>query len=159
MLSRTFLCAFAVSAVLFLSGSINVREERPQSMDVGDETVPGRWKVSSPTVQSEDGRYLAYAVAGKSPRVYFTKEKGSHTVWSFVEMKRFSKHSLQHKQGVAGWVSVDESGFTLRLRATEGPFRGWYLTRTKERDLVLTKEAGRAAEVRLLLKQRESQGR
>ena len=156
MSNRIFLCVSAVSAMLFLSGSIKISEVCPQSMDIGNVTVSGRWKVSSPTVQSEDGKYLAYEVEGESPRVYFTKKKGPHTTWAFVDMIRFSEHALTHKQGIPGWVSRDESGFTLRLRATEGPFRGWYLTRTKEGELALTKEVRRAAEVRLLLKRTES---
>ena len=96
MSSRISLCVSAISAVLFLSGSIKIREERPQSMEVGHVLVPGKWKVSSPTVQSNDGKYLAYEVAGKSPRVYFTAEKGPHTIWAFVDMKPFTEHSLAH---------------------------------------------------------------
>ncbi|HEY7426785.1 MAG TPA: hypothetical protein VH682_21290 [Gemmataceae bacterium] len=155
MSSRILLCISAISAILFLCGSIKIREERPQSMEIGRVGVPGKWKVSSPTVQSNDGKYLAYEAAGKSPRVYFTKEKGPHTIWAFVEMKPFTEHSLAHTKG----ISVDASGFTLRLRATEGPFRGWYLTRTKEGELVLTKEPRRASEVRLLMKRTESRFR
>ncbi len=85
--------------------------------------MPGRWKASSPTVQSDAGEYLSYDVAGKSPRVYFTKEKGPHTAWSFVNMKRFSEHKgLVHEQGRAGWLAVEERGFTLRRAPRKARF-------------------------------------
>jgi hypothetical protein len=120
MSSRILLCISAVSAVLFLSGSIKISSVSLESMEVGGVTVPGSWKASSPAVRSEDGKYLAYEVAGKSPRVYFTKEKGPHTAWACVDRKSFSEHHLVVVQGIAGWVSEDTIGFTLRLRATQG---------------------------------------
>ncbi len=159
MSSRIFLGLTAAATVLFLSGSIKLSSVSLESMEVGGVSVPGKWKASSPTVQSDKGEYLAYEVVGKSPRVYFTKEKGPHTAWSFIDKKQFSKHHLVYEQGRVDWVSVEESGFTLRLRATEGPFKGWYLSRNKERDLVLTKEAGRATEVEFLLKRTKSTGK
>jgi hypothetical protein len=156
MSNRMLLCASAVSAVFLLSGSIKISSVHLESMEVGGVTVPGRWKASSPTVQLHRGKYLAYEVAGESPRVYFTAEKGPHTAWAFADRKPFSESHLVHEQENADWISVEEDGFTLRLRATEGPFRGWYLSRTKEGDLELTKEAGRATEVRFLLKRTKS---
>jgi hypothetical protein len=142
--------------VLFLSGSIKISSVNLEAMEVGGAEVPGRWRANSPTVQSDDGSYLAYEAVGTSPRVYFTKERGPHTAWAFTDRKPFSEHHLVGEQGTAGWVSVDESGFTLRLRATEGPFQGWYLSRAKGGKLALTKEAGRAAEVKFLLKREKS---
>ncbi|HEY7315925.1 MAG TPA: hypothetical protein VH643_41730 [Gemmataceae bacterium] len=157
MSNRILLGASAALAVLLLSGSIKISEVNLESMEVGGVTVPGKWKASSPTVQSTEGKYLAYEVAGDSPRVYFTKEKGPHTAWAFVDRKPFTNHSLGHYDRAPGWgLSVDEEGFTLRLRATEGSFRGWFLSRTNKGDLVLTKEAGRAAEVKFLLKRTKS---
>jgi hypothetical protein len=153
MSSRLIVCLGAAAAILFLSGSIVLSSVNLDALQVGDVQVPGRWKASSPTVQSDAGEYLAYDVGGESPRVYFTKERGPHTAWAFVDREPYEHHSLQAQQGRPGWVSVDESGFTLRLRATEGPFRGWYLARTKEGDLVLVKKADRAAVVKFRLKE------
>lgn len=158
MSSRIFLCLSAVSTVLFLSGSIRLSSISLESMEVGGVTVPGKWKASSPTVQSDKGEYLAYEVVGKSPRVYFTTEKGPHTAWSFIDKKEYKKHSIGTEQwnGRTRSIAVDESGFTLRLRATEGPFKGWYLSRSKEGKLVLTKEANRNTEVMFQLKRTKS---
>lgn len=158
MSNRFFLCVSAFLAVLFLSGSIKISEVSLESMEVGGVTVSGKWKASSPNVRSAEGKYLAYEITGKSPRVYFTKEKGAHTAWAFVDQKDFSEHHLVCEQG-KDWISHDETGFTLRLRATEGPFRGWYLSRTKEGKLELTKEVRRAAEVKFLLKRTRSRSR
>jgi hypothetical protein len=150
MLKRIVFCLCAASVVLFLSGSIVLSSVTLDALEVGGVAVPGRWKVSSPTVQSNAGEYLGYDVSGKSSRVYFTKEKGPHTAWAFVDREPFEEHKgLVYKQG-SGPVSV-----TRRLRATEGPFRGWYLSRTKEGDLVLTKKADRAALVKFRLQRRE----
>jgi hypothetical protein len=156
MVNRLFRCALAVSVVCFLCGSITLSSINVESMTVGAVAVPGRWKASAPTVQSAEGEYLAYEVAGKSPRVYFTTEKGPHTSWAFLDQKPWGEHHLVHEQGTPGWISVDESGYTLRLRATEGPFRGWYLATAKGGKLVLTREASRAAVVKLLLKKTRS---
>jgi hypothetical protein len=159
MSARIRMCVCAVSAVLFLTGGITLSSVRVESMQVGGAAVDGKWKASSPTVQSDSGEYLAYEAAGDSPRVYFTKDKGPHTSWAFVDRQPFSDHHLAHEQGRPGWVSVEEEGFTLRLRATEGTFRGWYLSRTKAGKLELTKEVGPATEVKILLKRTRSVGR
>lgn len=155
MCRRVFLGLTAVVTVCALSGSIRISSIRLDSMLVGGVTVPGKWKASSPTVQSDKGEYLAYEVVGKSPRVYFTKEKGPHIAWSFIDQKKYNKHSIG--QGRNGWgIEEDETGFILRLRTTEGSFKGWYLSRTKEGKLTLTKEADRGTEVMFRLKQTKS---
>ena len=121
MSSRLFVHLCAASAVLVFSGgtavgSIVLSSVSLNTLEIGGVKMPGRWDVSAPTVRFYALGYLAYDVAGKSPRVRFSKEKGPHTTWTFVGLKPF----LDHKG-----LGVEESGCTLKLRATEGPYKGW----------------------------------
>jgi len=116
----------------------------------------GSWLVSAPTLQAPSG-YLAYDASGKSPQVTFREAKGNGTSWSFVETVPFSDYKQLGMRG--GWyVSEQQSGYTMKVQATSGPFQGWYLGRV-DGQLVLVKDRRKAATLRMLQTTRESKGR
>jgi hypothetical protein len=83
-----------------------------------------RWVVSAPTIKSETGKFLSYALKGREPAVYLTKDKGDHTRWVFeiverVRPERSKSSDRNMKEG--------SEGFSFRVQAAEGQFKNWYL--------------------------------
>jgi hypothetical protein len=105
------------------------------------------WEVSSPTLRSDAG-YLSYDVSGKTPKVTFEAKAGPHATWEFVDVKKF-RIELAGK-GSRRDTDREETGFKMQLRATEGPFRGWYLLRRVDGSLVLIKDPKLASTLRLV---------
>jgi len=80
------------------------------------------WAVSAPTIKAEAGKFLAYDLKGREPRVYLTREKGDHARWLFEVGERLRpgpKKKSSFKEG--------REGFTFKAIAAEGEFKGWYL--------------------------------
>jgi hypothetical protein len=134
-----------VVAVAPLGAGVRVRKKvvtRPLGID--GVAYGSRCAVSSPTVECSLG-YLSYDASGKSPEVSFDSTKGPHTTWAFVELRPFGQMtSLDNpeEKGHERW------GYTMKLRAAEGPLAGWYLGRVDGK-LVLVKDYRQAATVRL----------
>jgi hypothetical protein len=123
----------------------------------GNSYGSGAWEVSSPTVKGPSG-YLTYDASGKSEKVKFRMEKGPGTRWSFVETAGF-----KHTQGLGpsgrkkDYIYEEQTGYTMKIRAAEGPFEGWYLARGHylgdgPPELILVKDRGDAATVEMLVK-------
>jgi hypothetical protein len=114
------------------------------------------WSVNAPLLYGPDG-YLTYDVTGKSPKVTFQKEKGPGAEWAFVEVKPWS--NTEGKGMRDGWyISEEQEGYSMKLQATEGPFKGWYLRWEKD-GLVVTEKRLHSATLELLEKTTESKGR
>lgn len=75
---RTQLIAVVVAAlaVLPLDAGIRSNEKRVDRLYIGGASYGIRWQISYPYLRNNPG-YLAYDVTGKSPKVFFSKEKGS----------------------------------------------------------------------------------
>src|SRR5262249_13578366 len=63
---------------------------------------------------------------GRTPLVRLVSDKGANARWVFEFVSRL--HPGEAK-GESKGVSLKEgpSGFTFRVKAAEGPFKGWYL--------------------------------
>ena len=59
---------------------------------------------------------------------------------------------------LAWYVSERQSGYTMKVRASEGPFEGWYLGRV-DGALVLVKDRGSAATLEMLETTTEIKGK
>jgi hypothetical protein len=82
-----------------------------------------RWHVSAPTIRAESGKSLASDPSGRTPLVRLVSGKGANARWVFEVVC-----CLQPEQGEGKKVLKEGlSGFTFRVRAAEGPFKGWYL--------------------------------
>lgn len=109
----------------------------------------GAWAVSSPTLKAPSG-YLSFDASGKSQQVTFRKEKGPGITWFFTEKSRFEDHEAKGKDAFH-YVSEEQRGYTMKLRAGEGPLEGWYLG-VEEGKLVLVKDSRNAATLRMVEK-------
>jgi hypothetical protein len=114
------------------------------------------WEISSPTLCSSSG-YLAYDASGKSPKVTFRREKGPGTEWFFFEVLHF-KRQVSMGRSEFWYISEEQTGYTMKIRAAEGPFKGWYLARV-DGALVLVKNHRDAATLRMLEKTVEIKSR
>jgi len=83
------------------------------------------WSVSNPTVKSSRGSLLCYDASGRDPEARLLKRAGGgdSARWSFEAVSRI------HPKLTDGEERVKEgpAGMTFRLRAAEGPYKGWYL--------------------------------
>jgi hypothetical protein len=82
------------------------------------------WHVSTPTIKSKDGKFLASDPEGRTPSVRLVKDKGANTRWAFdiladVTPGRGDADETKFKVGA--------SGFRFRVLAAEGPFKNWYM--------------------------------
>jgi hypothetical protein len=144
-----------VVAVLPLEAAIKVRESKVNSLKIGGKDYGGSWRVSSPTLWSyNEFGYLSYDASGKSPKVSFRLLRGSGSNWQFLEMRSFE----YTRRGGTWWSSnkndVEVRGCTMKLRASTGPFKGWYLGR-EDGELVLVKDESSAVTLRLVLTETE----
>jgi hypothetical protein len=82
-----------------------------------------QWQVSTPTIESQSGKFLASDPKGRTPSVYLVKHKGVNTCWTFDIVAnirpRPSSESEKCKEG--------PSGFRFRVKMAKGPFKNWYL--------------------------------
>jgi hypothetical protein len=81
------------------------------------------WYVSAPTIRAESGRFLASDPEGRSPTVRLVDDQGAHTRWVF----EFVSHLRPGPAKDAKGLKEGPAGFTFRVKAAEGPFKGWYL--------------------------------
>jgi hypothetical protein len=102
------------------------------------------WMLNSPTVSAREG-YLTYDATGKSPRVTFQKEKGPGTAWGFVGLKNFER---DEDDGIS--AGELQKGYTMKLQATEGPFKGWYLCREPDGGLILVQDHRQSSTLEML---------
>src|SRR5207249_3657338 len=107
---------------------------------------------SSPTLKGPTG-YLAYDITGKLPKVTFQPDKGPGTRWSFIEVTPF-KYTQDDGPTRDRPTRKETTGYTMKLRASDGPFDGWYLGQMGT-TLVLFKEPNKAAIVRMVQSVRE----
>jgi hypothetical protein len=122
----------------------NVRYWRPATILRIDGHSHGEyWDISAPTLQFRDC-YLTYDASGKSTAITLREDKGPGTSWALVELKHF-----QRRKGFFLFGPAEEVVSSMKLQATEGPFKGWYLCREKDR-LVLTKEYRDAAKLEVV---------
>lgn len=123
----------------------------------------GAWYLSTPTVAMFRGHYyyLAYSLDKHDPKVYFAREKGKPTEWTFVNIKRFEPRSYRNDSKGDAVLKEGEEGYDFQLVAKNGPYAGWYLaegpagkrasgeeTDDSARPLILVKERRRAATLR-----------
>ena len=137
----------AAVAVAQVAAGIRKNDVRVNSLEIDGASYGTGVTVSAPTLHCSSG-YLSYDVSGTSPDVTFDPRKGPHTTWAFVEMRGFTENT----GGVGGGYEHEREGYTMKLRATEGPFAGWYLGRVDGK-LVLVEEPRRAATLRLVLRE------
>jgi hypothetical protein len=102
------------------------------------------WTLSSPTVSDREG-YLTYDVTGKSPKVTFQEKKGPGAEWAFVGLKRFER---DEDRGIS--AGELQKGYTMKLQATEGPFKGWYLCREKDGSFILVENRSDSSTLEML---------
>lgn len=160
-------CLLAANVVPTLSASIVVGSRPAYRLEIGKLPIGmrdgrpcvadrdgGIWRVGAPYVTWQNGTYplyLAYDLAGKDPTLRLTKDKGEHVEWSIVVGKRWYA-------SVGGPREELTSGYELKLRAANGPYRGWYVAAAPAakgdgkppapRPLVLVPDARNAATVR-----------
>lgn len=97
------------------------------------------WKFDSPAVHTGKG-YLSYDATGKSTAVTVNGPKIS---WEFADRK-----SYEHKE--SGRAEDREyTGYSMKLRATEGPLAGWYLG-NEDGSWVLVKSEKEAARLTII---------
>ena len=63
------------------------------------------------------------SVTGKSPNVSYSQRRGLDTTWTIVELGPFQREFREGRR------EREKSGYKLKVRASEGPFAGWYLGR------------------------------
>jgi hypothetical protein len=119
-----------------------------------------RWSVSAPAISTGKagrGMKLGYDTKGRNPKVRLVTEKskdksaeGASARWAF-EIVEYLKpqRELVRRAREEEEVLVGEEGITFRARATDGPYKGWYLA-TKDdgqgkKRLVLVREKKNAA--------------
>jgi len=90
----------------------------------GGARVTHTWAVSNPTIKGPGGRLLGYDAKGRDPKARLVKKagKGDATRWSFEAVSYISP-----KRSKSDRIRVGPSGMTFRVRAAEGPCKGWYL--------------------------------
>jgi hypothetical protein len=81
------------------------------------------WTVSTPTIESQSGKFLACDPEGRTPSVHLVKEKGANTRWTFDIVSKI-RPGLAREKG-AKFEGLE--GFHFRVLVAEGPFKGWYL--------------------------------
>jgi hypothetical protein len=138
----------ALGVPLFAGIRSNERKVNRLTID-GHSHGGGGWVVSSPTLWSLDG-YLTYDASGKSPKVTFSQSRGPGTNWAFVGMKTFSERNAG--RGFTRDSNLEQDGYTMELRATEGPYEGWYLGRV-DGELVLVKQRRHSATVEMVVRE------
>jgi hypothetical protein len=142
MLRWTLIGLIALAAVPALAG-IRGKTWRVNKLQIGWTTYDGKWDFDSPTIRSKDG-YLTYDVTGQSRKVTFGKERGDQTTWAFVERTPFLDESS----------NLEQKGYTLKIQATEGPFKGWYLGRAAG-EFVLVEKRRDSVTLRLIQEETE----
>lgn len=139
----------ALAVVLPLWAGIRSNVTTVNDLEIDAVSFDGSWDVSSPTLRRPSFGYLAYDLSGESPKVFYSKETGQHTTWAFMDIKKFTREL--YGKGSKPGSDLEQTGYTMELRATAGPFKGWYLAR-EGRSLVLVKDQGKAASIRLVVK-------
>ena len=144
-MSRWVLVGLAAAATLPAYAGIRGPTRKVNALTIDGRPYGGgrSWAVDLPTLRAPSG-YLAYDASGKSPKVTFRGEKGPGTSWRFVGVKYFTRY-----EPVRASVSEEQTGYTMKVRAAEGPFKGWYLARVGG-SLVLVKDPGKAATLEML---------
>jgi hypothetical protein len=112
------------------AGDWQVRDEDDEAYLVKDprrvslEVSHTSWTVSKATIESSPRKLLAYDARGRDPNARLVKEagKGDSTRWSFEKVS-----SIPLKRWSSDRNQVGSSGMTFRVRAVEGPYKGWYL--------------------------------
>jgi hypothetical protein len=137
----------AAVGVAQVAAGIRKNDHQVNALEINGASYGSGVAVGAPTLHFPSG-YLSYDVTGNSPDVSFDLKKGPHTTWAFVEMRGFTESS----GGAGGGYEHEREGYTMKLRATEGPFAGWYLGRVDGK-LVLVEEPRRAATLRLVLRE------
>jgi hypothetical protein len=150
------LVGLAVTVALPLFAGIRGPTCRPKALAVDGHNYGAGWEISSPTLCSRSG-YLAYDTSGKSPKVTFRQNKTPGTEWLFLEVEPFHRSEPMGQRG-GYYVSEEQTGYTMKIRAAEGSFKGWYLARV-DGSLVLVKNRRDAATLRLLEKTVEVKGK
>jgi hypothetical protein len=91
----------------------------------GDVMPHTSWTVSNPTIETSRGHLLAYDAKGRDPKARLVKEagKGDSTRWAFEEVSSISPKPRRSNCT----IQEGPSGMTFRVRAKEGPYKGWYL--------------------------------
>jgi hypothetical protein len=133
------------------AGDWQLRDEDDEAYLVKDldrvspEVSHTSWTVSKATIESSLGNLLAYDARGRDPNARLVKKagKGDSTRWSFEKVS-----SIPLRRWTSDRTQVGSSGMTFRVRAVEGPYKGWYLA-TKDdgkgrRSLVLVREKKKA---------------
>ncbi|HKB42452.1 MAG TPA: hypothetical protein VKD72_38855 [Gemmataceae bacterium] len=111
--------------------------------------------VSSPTLWSyNEFGYLSYDASGESPKVSFGLLRGPGARWQFLEVRSFEYTIRTGSLWSTSKNDVEVRGCTMKVRASNGPFKGWYLAREGGK-LVLVKEYSRAATLRMVLTETE----
>ncbi len=82
------------------------------------------WTVSTPTIKSKSGKFLACDPEGRSPSVQLVKEKGANTRWTFDILSNLNPGASREERGR---FKEGFNGFRFRVQMAEGPFKGWYL--------------------------------
>jgi len=141
------LVGLALTVALPSFAGIRGPTRRPEALAIDGHDYGVAWEISSPTLCSRSG-YLAYDGSGKSPKVTFQREKGPGTEWLFVELAHFTDEKPMGQRG-GYYISEEQTGYTMKIRAAEGRFKGWYLARV-DGSLVLVKNHRDAATLRML---------
>jgi len=144
------LAGLAVAVALPAFAGIRGPTVKVEALSIDGHEYGGRWEISYPTLRSPSGLYLAYDASGKSPKVTFRREKGPGTEWSYAELKHFKRYEGMGTEDYY-YVSEEQTGYTMKIRAAEGPFKGWYLAREDD-ELILVKHPRDAATLRMLEK-------
>jgi hypothetical protein len=99
----------------------------------GAEVRHTSWSVSNPAIKSSRGNLLAYDAKGRDPKARLVKEagEGDATRWSFEAVLYIGPKRVK---GDSKLIGQGPSGVTFRVRAFEGPYKGWYLAAKDDKD-------------------------
>jgi hypothetical protein len=140
MKRRSLRVVLAVASVVLFAGGIPQREVVNRLSVDGSEwlAVEGRlwlsspaegdtrrtWFPSAPVIRTNRGEYVAYDMSGKHVALLLTKEKGAAAEWTFEIVQKLSPK----RTGDAPRELEGDVGYDVRLRAVNGPFKGWYVS-------------------------------
>ena len=81
--------------------------------------------VTAPVVKDTRDDYLAADPTGRTPTVRMVEKNGRHAQWAFEIESRFGPRQVDAGGGQR--MLEGTSGYYLRLKMADGPFKGWYL--------------------------------